>query len=200
MPYYEKKEPRLVIYKNKRGEFKMFTGEARVAYFFDLINLTKWVKDEKRYPLPDATSYLPDFTLHCKNLDGLIVEVKNRNYEDVKPIDFLKLQKLYEQGHNILVIRKPVADIHWLREDHDTSGNFFYSGKYIHGADESDMIWFAKNNAGEFTLTKLNLYSGLQFVQEAIEANNYQFTPVYPEPPEIPDNNKLTDMWNWSPE
>lgn len=180
MAYHATLESRRVFYKNGNGEWAMFTGEARYAYFFDLIG-AKWIKDEKRYYLGDTISYLPDFTLHNRRLMNLIVEVKNRNIEQVKPIDFIKLERMYEKGYDILVVRKPLQDPLYLKDDHNTSNFFFYSGKYIHGCDEEDMIWFKKDTDGELILTKLTEYSGLDFIREAMAANAHVFQPCYEE-------------------
>lgn len=180
MAYHETLSGRRVFYENDNGEWAMYTGEARYAYFFDLIG-AKWIKDERRYYLGDTLSYLPDFTLHNKGLKNLIVEVKNRNIEQIKPIDFIKLDKMYEKGHDILVVRKPPQDMRFLKDDHDTSNCFFYSGKYIHGCNEEDMIWFKRDDHGEPIIAKLTEYSGLDFLREVMTANAHVFQPCFEE-------------------
>ena len=57
MAYHETLSGRRVFYENDNGEWAMYTGEARYAYFFDLIG-AKWIKDERRYYLGDTLSYL----------------------------------------------------------------------------------------------------------------------------------------------
>ena len=155
----------------------MFTGEARFAKFFDLIG-AKWVKDESRYLLGDAISYLPDFTLHDKKLNNLIVEVKNRNYEQIKPIDFMKIERMYEKGYSLLIVRRPPTDVNFLRIDHESSNGFFYSGRYIHGCNDDAIVWFTRNSDGEIAITEIGQYSGIEFIEEAIEANRCEFIPL----------------------
>jgi len=178
MPYNETFSHRRVLYKNQNGEWPMFTGEARFAKWLDLIG-GKWIKDERRYFLGDALSYLPDFTLHNRKLNNLIIEVKNRNYEQIKPIDFIKIERMYQKGYNLLIARRPPTDVSFLRTDNETSNSFFYSGKYIHGCNDDDIIWFTRDPDGELALTVIGNYSGIEFIEEAIEANSCEFIPLF---------------------
>ena len=178
MAYNETFGRRRVLYKNANGEWPMYTGEARFAKLLDLIG-GKWVKDERRYYLGDALSYLPDFTLHNKKLNNLIVEVKNRNYEQIKPIDFMKIERMYEKGYNLLIVRRPPTDVSFIRNDHESSNGFFYSGKYIHGVNDDSVIWFTRDPDGELALIEIGLYSGIEFIEESIQANNCEFMQLF---------------------
>ena len=175
MGYNETFGARQVKYKNERGAWKMFTGEARVAKQFDLCG-EQWIKEPGKYYVGHNIVYKPDFYL--PRLD-LFVEVKNRNFNQIEEYDLLKMKLFYETGKDLLVIRRPLVDIKFAFDDYQESNGLFYSTKYIHRFNPGHVCILGEDDTGRMALKIVDEFDGTPFLDEAIEATEFEFEVIY---------------------
>ena len=174
MAYNNAFSPRQVYYKTPTGEMTMYTGEAQTAKFFDLVG-EQWRKEPKRFSLGKDMHYTPDFYLPRMRL---FVEVKHRDYSTIEQSDIAKIEEFYRNDYDIYIMRKPITEMKFAKQDFQESNGFFFSSRYIHGYDQNIMLVWGCSPDGKLMLGPPPQNGSCPFLRQANDAIRWEFDEV----------------------
>ena len=169
-----------VIYRGPCGNYELYTGEARIANYFDNVG-EPWERPGW-YKVGRAVNYRPDFFLPRLNL---FVEVKNLKVEDLlnDPVGIEKMRMFYESGYDLYCVDgMPVIDSAFAYESYQNSGHIFFSNKFIHTGShfrktqtESFMLFNKEGTSNHLHLVEATERTSIDFFNEAYNARYKNF-------------------------
>ena len=170
-----------VIYHSPCGSYELFTGEARIANFFDNVG-ERWEKPGW-YKVGREVKYRPDFYLPRLNL---FIEVKNLNVEDLldDPVGIEKMRMFYECGYSLYCVDgMPVTDAGFAYEKYQNSAHIFFSNKFIQAYSpfrenqhETFMLFNKKETDNKLWLMESTERTSIDYFNEAYKARGKSFT------------------------